>query len=307
MRGFAYGDSVETGDDKYILAQFRHDAILTWVSELRSFLNLEELKWRDYRNRREYVQSNRTLSQKVHSGLEQAELTIIDLPMYRHIALSDLINQGAEAGHDYDLAFLNDLTARRMISESPLGRLSHLEYDLEYIPLAGDDPECILGPFFSDHSRSAFSTSEVHAKAGGKLSDAVILAARAHSILSPSETMEVVLAFGRGIYGPSNVASALEIVKSMGRAFDVEHEKSIPILNELVDKVARTARLPTFVVSRGRQQAISEEASQLTDHMQAADLAAGWAADLLLSTNGDYRALAKMFRWVGVNGVAIPG
>lgn len=72
---------------------------------------------------REYVQSNRNLSQKVRSGLEQAELTIIDLPMYRHITISDLLNQGAEAGYDFDLASLNDLTARRMISESPLGRL----------------------------------------------------------------------------------------------------------------------------------------------------------------------------------------
>ena len=101
MPGFAYGDSVKTGDDKYVLAQFRHDAILTSVGELRSLLDLEELKWRDYRNRREYVLSNRELSQRVRNGLEQAELTIIDLPMYRRITLSDLIDQGAEAGHDY--------------------------------------------------------------------------------------------------------------------------------------------------------------------------------------------------------------
>jgi hypothetical protein len=92
----------------------------------------------------------------------------------------------------------------------------------------------------------------------------------------------------------------------MGRAFDVEHEKSLPILNELVDKVTRAARLPTFVVSRGREKAVSEESSQLSDHMQAADMAAGWAADLLLASNGDYRALAKQFRWVGVNGIVIP-
>src|SRR5271167_1893603 len=89
MPGFAYGDSVKTGDDKYVLAQFRHDAILSWVTDLRSFLNLKELKWRDYRNRREYVLSNRELSQKVLSGLEQAELTIIDLPMYRRITVID--------------------------------------------------------------------------------------------------------------------------------------------------------------------------------------------------------------------------
>ncbi len=53
MPGFAYGDSVKTGDDKYVLAQFRYDAILAWVAELRSFLDLKELKWRDYKNRRE--------------------------------------------------------------------------------------------------------------------------------------------------------------------------------------------------------------------------------------------------------------
>jgi hypothetical protein len=295
MPGFAYGDSVKTGDDKYVLAQFRHDAILSWVTELRSFLNLEELKWRDYRNRKEYVLSNRELSQKVLSGLEQAELTIIDLPMYRRITVIDLIDQGAEAGHDFDLTIVNELTARRMISESPLGRLSHLEDELEDIPFT----------YFTEGTPSP-TPAELQARAGGKLTDAVVLAARAHSMLSPSETMEVVLAFGGGAFGPSSLAGALDIVKSMGRAFDVEHEKSLPILNELVDRVARAARLPTFVVSRGRERAVSEEASHMTDHMQAADLAAGWAADLLLVTNGDYRALAKRFRWVGVNGVAIP-
>jgi hypothetical protein len=296
MPGFAFGDSVKTGDDKYVLAQFRHDAILGWVDELRSFLDLEELKWRDYRNRRDYVLSNRELSHKVRAGLEQAELTIIDLPMYRRITINDLIDQGAEAGHDYDLTILNNLTARRMISESPLGRLSHLEEALETVPFT-----------YFKQARPISISSELQSRAGGKLSDAVVLAARAHSMLSPSETMEVILAFGGGNYGPPSLASALDIVRSMGRAFDVEHEKSLPILNELVDKVARAARLPTLVVGRGREKAVSEEPSQLSDHMQAADMAAGWAADLLLATSGNYRALAKQFRWVGVNGVAIPG
>jgi hypothetical protein len=216
------------------------------------------------------------------------------MPLYRRITLGDLIDQGAEAGHDYDLTMLNNLTAQKMIADSPVGRLTHLEDDLQ------------TSPFRYYAKQPSSKPSDIQARAGGKLKDAVVLAARAHSMLSPSETMEVVLAFGGGMYGPPNMAGALEIVKSMGRAFDVEHEKSVPILNELVDKVARAAHLPTFVVSRGREQAVSEEASHLTDHMQAADLAAGWAADLLLATNGNYRALAKQFRWVGVNGIAIP-
>lgn len=296
MPGFAYGDSVKTGDDRYVLAQFRHDAMLAWASELRTFLDLKELKWRDYKNRREYVQSNRALSRRVQLGLEQAELTIIDLPMYYRITLNDLIDQGAEAGLDFDLTILNDLTGRRMISESPLGRLSHLE------DLSDTLPFTYFGP-----SKPVSKPIDLQTRAGGKLQDAIVLAARAHSMLSPSETMEVVLAFGGGAHAPASLSGALDVVRSMGRAFDIEHEKSIPILNELVDKVARAARLPTFVVSRGREKPVSEEASHLTDHMQAADLAAGWAADLLLATNGNYRALAKQFRWVGVNGVSIPG
>ncbi|GAC1432223.1 MAG: hypothetical protein NVS1B11_10500 [Terriglobales bacterium] len=155
-----------------MLAQFRHDAILTWVTELRSFLDLKELKWRDYRNRREYVLSNHELSQRVRAGLEQAELTIIDLPMYRRITLIDLIDQGAEAGHDYDLTILNDLTSRRMISESPLGRLSHLEDYSETLPFT-----------YFNQSRGLSKPAELQARAGGKLNDAVVLAARAHSIL----------------------------------------------------------------------------------------------------------------------------
>lgn len=126
-------------------------------------------------------------------------------------------------------------------------------------------------------------------------------------MLTPSETMEVILAFGRGPCSPENLANALEIVKSMGRAYDVEHPRSLPILNELADKVARAANMPALVVSRGREHAISEEASHTSDHLQAADMAAGWAADVLLATRGDYRALAKQVRWVGVNGIVVPG
>jgi len=51
---------------------------------------------------------------------------------------------------------------------------------------------------------------------------------------------------------------------------------------------------------------VSEGKSQDIDHIQAADLAAGWAVDLLTLTNGDYRALAQRFAWVGVNGVIVP-
>jgi len=301
MNGFAYGDAVNTGDDKYVLAQFRHDAMLAWVADLRSFLHLPELKYRDYQPRREQVNANRELSKRVSAGLQQAEITIIDLPMYQHLTIAELIDEGAEAGLDFDLTIVNNKTARRMISESPIGRLRHLDDGLVDLPFT----------YFNDGHRPAPAPaerpSEIHARAGGKMRDAVVLAARAHSMLTPSETMEVILAFGGSPHGPANLASALEIVRSMGRAYDVEHPKSLPILNELADRVARAANMPALVVSRDRPQVVSEEDSRTSDHLQAADMAAGWAADLLLTNRGDYRGLAKQVRWVGVNGIGVPG
>ena len=43
-----FGDSSHTADGKYIIASFRADANLSWVVDLRSLLNIPELKYRDY-------------------------------------------------------------------------------------------------------------------------------------------------------------------------------------------------------------------------------------------------------------------
>lgn len=159
MPGFAFGDSVNTGDDKYVLAQFRHDAILTWVGELRSFLNLPELKYRDYHPRRQQVNANRELSKRVSVGLNQAELTIIDLPMYRRLTIAELIDEGAEAGLDFNLTIVNNMTARRMISESPIGRLSHLEDSLDDLPFTYFTQQ-------GERPAPAERPSDIHARAG---------------------------------------------------------------------------------------------------------------------------------------------
>jgi hypothetical protein len=52
--------------------------------------------------------------------------------------------------------------------------------------------------------------------------------------------------------------------------------------------------------------AVTEASSEQSDHLQAADFAAGRATDLLVATDGDYRALASKVRWARVNGITIP-
>jgi hypothetical protein len=51
---------------------------------------------------------------------------------------------------------------------------------------------------------------------------------------------------------------------------------------------------------------VREESSKNIDHIQGADIAAGWAVDILMLTN-DYAALARQFAVVSVNGLGIPG
>jgi hypothetical protein len=63
----------------------------------------------------------------------------------------------------------------------------------------------------------------------------------------------------------------------------------------------------SHVAARLAQKApISEGPSTMSEHIQAADFAAGWVADLLVATDKDQRALARKVRWVGLNGLSIP-
>lgn len=128
-------------------------------------------------------------------------------------------------------------------------------------------------------------------------------------MLSPSETGEIVADCLYPTAG-MNLPKTFERLRCMTRVLDKEHPKSLPILNELVHRVAQASRLPSHAVSAflsPKSAAIAEDASERSDHLQAADIAAGHAASMLNTTNGDYRLLARHFRWVGRNGIVIPG
>ena len=114
---FKYGDACESGDDKYVVAQFRSNASLAWVSDLRSFLNLPELKYRDFHPRRHQVMSNAEIWAKFERGVQQAEITIVDPLFYRHAVLDDWLDQGAEEGIDFDLKMVNDSAGELLVLE----------------------------------------------------------------------------------------------------------------------------------------------------------------------------------------------
>src|SRR5258708_34662198 len=112
---FKYGDACESGDDKYVVAQFRFDASLAWVPDLRSFLNLAELKYRDFHPRRHQVMSNAALGAKFENGVKQAEITIVDPLYYKQAALSDWLDQKAEQGIVFDLTVVKDVAGEPIL------------------------------------------------------------------------------------------------------------------------------------------------------------------------------------------------
>lgn len=151
----------------------------------------------------------------------------------------------------------------------------------------------------------AFDAATIRKRSGGKLKDVVVLTARAHSMLSPTEKYELHY-MALTPYGGRLFMRNQDRIASMSRVFDTEHGKSLPILNEFIDRVAHMSKVHTGVSLRSPELAVRELSSANSDHLQAADFAAGWSADLLVATDSDYRTLASKVRWAGVNGIVIP-
>jgi hypothetical protein len=296
LANFVYGDSCVTGDDKYVIAQFRHDAPMAWVGELRAFLVQNELKYKHFAPQRHRVQANAALWKRVKAGVEQAEITIIDPVSYRKYAFHDFRRKGAEYGHDFNDRGVFEQASRALIEFSPL-RAAQL-YERDRLMFAGTACET-----------TSFSTAEIIRRVGGKHNDAVITAARAHAMISPSEKRQLIRLCARSTrlglgYYPEDGA---EIIRKIGRVFDVEHAKSVDLLNDFSERIAEAVGISYNLFFDSPERAVSEAKSERIDHIQAADIAAGWAVDTLLLTRADYKVLAKQFAWVAVNGVAVPG
>lgn len=299
-----YSDSTKTGDNKYVLASFRADANLGWVVDLRSFLNLAELKYRDYLPQKQRVASHARIQTHLNKGIAEAELTVIDVTRYVGYAYVDLVNQGAEPLGDFDLSTLHRMAADDMLLDSPFS----LRRDEMHSGFPTDSSlvrqRCFRGAL---QELPDFDPSEIRRRAGGKLRDVQVLAARAYSMLSPSEYQELRFLACEPRVG-FGLRRNIERIKKLAHFFDTEHTKSLPLLNELVGQIAEVSGIPSRLASVLTSKTPVREASSTTsDHIQAADFAAGWASDLLVSTNNDFRALARQVRWVTLNGVNIPG
>jgi hypothetical protein len=289
-----YGDSTTTEGGplcKYVLAQFRSDADLSWVINARNALTVEELKWKVIRARRPHLKNSTDLWSEIVAGVGQAMIVVIDPePLGRRVR-ERFLADGAYEGRDFNNDDIIKGCASALIAGTPVAYLPN-----ELARVLGWYPPALHLSF------AQFTPEGIQRKIGSGLRDAKVFAARAHATFDPPTSQQgATTDVFRSPATPLVVAELL----STGRVFDVEHAESAALLNEVSDAIADSLAsvLPVSGIIAGKPL-VAEYDSKAFDHLQAADIAAGWARELL--ELGDERALARAFKRVLLNGHPIP-
>jgi hypothetical protein len=273
---------------KYVLAQVRSDADLGWVADTKRALVVEELKWKVLREHRPRLKKMTDLWSAIETGKRQATVVVIDPEPIGKLVRHRLLAEGAEEGHDFDDHTIIDGCASALVKGTPV---AYLPTDLAKVV------DCYPPQLTFDD----FTPEAIRNKIGQGLRDARVFAARAHATfdLPAHGGVSTTDAF-RSPATPLVVAELL----STTRYFDNEHAKSTEFLNQATDAIAdaleNVLTTPGTVV---REPLVKEYDSTAIDHLQAADVAAGWARELL--ELADLRALARAFERVLMNGALI--
>ena len=301
-----YGDSTQTGgawlDRKYILAQFRDDSDLQWVPQLREKLRTDELKHSKLRHEEESLQgSDPTFWRRVKRGVGQATIIVIDPEPVREriedLRLVDPANPEADriVTTHAATAILEDTP----IAYLPMNLVRLMPDDLRYAPLSSHDG----GTEANTGSLAQFAPQELLARLGGGLRQTKIFAARAHALFDLASMDESAVrttdAFRGALYRPL----MLELLSTC-RVFDTESDTATSLLNEAVDTIASNVlQSVQLLAAAARGDLVREEESRRRDALQAADVAAGWARDVI--RRGEIANLGDQFERVWVNGVRI--
>lgn len=287
-----YGDSTVTEGGglygKYVLAQFRSNANLEWVRELRARLVREELKHRDFREARPRLRRDKHLWSRVENGVGQASIIVVDPTPANLGVISEAIEGGLSLLEIEETPQLFDRTATAMIAGTPI---AYLPLELaQAVPWARYDLVADIERFTPETIRKAI---------GGGLREARIFAARAHAIFDLATDSDSVRT-DEVFKSPLARVMLAELIAT-SRAFDVEAPKTLGVLNEAAEQIAESmrSRLPGEMIGLDGPL-VREVDSRALDEIQAADIAAGWAREML--EVGDPTTLGARFERVWLNG-----
>lgn len=288
----SFGDGTKTskasgGFQKYVLAQIRSDANLEWVHRVRSFLVKAELKY-DYIKENKHRLKEAALWAQIEAGISQATIIVVDPGEYEPLVRDTLQDIDIEKAGSETKAIVNACVSE-VLSGTPMAYLPDaLNRTISWVD---ERPLTTL---------ERFTPSGMFETLGGELQHAVIFAARAHAVFdvpaldTSSRTSDV-------FRSPRTARLILPEVLATVRHFDVENRKSVKLLNTAVDTIAK-AMEDTFCGSAriSDEPLVIETDSRGYDEIQASDIAAGWARDML--EVADARSLGDRYERVWLNG-----
>jgi hypothetical protein len=285
---YADASSTRTGGPlrTYVLAQFRSDANLEWVRELRGILVKDELKHQDFAAARDKFKNDQSLWSRIEVGVGQASIIAID-PKPIDSSVREFFAAQNRVGDDAptEKEFF-DSCATALIAGTPVAFFP--DRITMSVPWAFRQE---LGTLYD------FSPASIQERLGGGLRNAKIFAARAHALCDlrssdASTTREAI----------SDLSSvAMSELLSTIRNFDVENKPTVDVLNDAAAAIAESIEQRMPLIGRGMPKPLVREVdSRAIDEVQAADIAAGWAAEILDS--GEPRQLGARFERVWLNG-----
>lgn len=287
-----YGDATSLPGgplSPYILAQLPEDADLAWLTDVRRLATVDEVKWKVFQPRREYLQSKREIWERILGAMRTATIVVIKPADVEQELRQYLTAEGAVEGADFNARGVVSVCGIALIAGTPVAYLPNRIAE----SLGLYTPDLFL-------SFDSFTPRQIHERIGGRLRDAKVFAARAHAIFD-SEHLGNAGERTADAFGPARRTVVLRELLSTQRGFDAEHGQSVTVLNEAVDTIVSALNdallLPGAVSD---QPLVREYDSRDVDQLQAADIAAGWAHELIAL--GNERALCDTFGRVLVNG-----
>jgi hypothetical protein len=274
---------------KYVLAQFRSDADFEWVRRLRSMLVTEELKYAQFREARPKLKSQRDFWKKIEAGVGQATIVVIDPSPIENQVRQSLKSEKLSPQDGINNKLLIDTCATAIIKLTPV---CYLPQELSLaVPWVNYHPIASLADF---------APEKLKEKIGGGLQQTMIFAARAHAIFDlPS--LDSSTSSTRDVFRSPLAGVLLAELLATERYFDNENPNTVSLLNRAADEIATALgeQLPV-VGTITDKPLVTEVDSKAIDEIQAADIAAGWAREVL-ETN-EPSTLGARFDRVWING-----
>jgi len=289
----SYGDATKTSGrfQKYVLAQMRSDADLEWLRHIRSQLVKQELKYDDIKKNKYRFQRDPALWARIQNGFGQATIIVIDPGKYETLVRDRIQDLDIEKAGSEAKAIV-EACVSEVLSGTPIAYLPESLH--RAIPWAHQEALTTL---------ERFTPADILSALGGAPQHAVIFAARAHAVFdvpaldADSRTTDA-------FRSPRAARLILPEVLATARHFDIENPNTVTLLNAAVDRIA-DAMAEAFddLGSIAEQPLVIETDSRGYDELQASDIAAGWAREML--EVGEPRSLGDRFERVWLNGVRL--